>query len=310
MGILLSLLQSGQLFAGLVWADILSAAVQRTDILDTFLTSNMSYYEESQRTGQQHPDDHKTGLDSYAPDSPQPTGRRDSVLIGDKSPGVARIEAVSEVLTRTDRAFLFLGVFIIAYAYGLDGTLRYSYQPTATATMGSHSLLATITVLRSVIAAAAQPTAAKIADIFGRLELVFVSVVFYTLGTIIEACATNVSTFAGGAVLYQIGYTCVILLVEVIIADITSLRARLFFSYIPYQHLGLRRCGISCPWGYDLAMGHRHVGHHLPSVCPPLDACTGGDGTSSTQGWCFGQIQVSLPTHGSKEAVSQPILVS
>ncbi|KAK5347927.1 ferrioxamine B transporter [Exophiala xenobiotica] len=193
----------------------------------------MSYYEESHSTGQQHPEDHKTGLDSYAPDSPQSTARRDSILVGDKSPGVARIEAVNEVLTRTDRAFLFLGVFIIAYAYGLDGTLRYSYQPTATANMGSHSLLATITVLRSVIAAAAQPTAAKIADIFGRLELVFVSVVFYTLGTIIEASATNVSAFAGGAVLYQIGYTCVILLVEVIIADITSLRARLFFSYIP-----------------------------------------------------------------------------
>jgi SIT family siderophore-iron:H+ symporter-like MFS transporter len=31
----------------------------------------------------------------------------------------------------------------------------------------------------------------------------------------------------------QIGYTCVILLVEVIIADTTSLRSRVFFSYIP-----------------------------------------------------------------------------
>ncbi len=60
-----------------------------------------------------------------------------------------------------------------------------------------------------------------------------VSIVFYVLGTIIEACANDVQTFAGGAVMYQIGYTCVILLVEVIIADITSLRSRLFFSYIP-----------------------------------------------------------------------------
>jgi SIT family siderophore-iron:H+ symporter-like MFS transporter len=65
------------------------------------------------------------------------------------------------------------------------------------------------------------------------VELVCVSVVFYTLGTVIEAVATDVRTFAGGSVLYQVGYTCIILLVEVIIADITSLRARLFFSFVP-----------------------------------------------------------------------------
>jgi SIT family siderophore-iron:H+ symporter-like MFS transporter len=54
-----------------------------------------------------------------------------------------------------------------------------------------------------------------------------------TLGTILEACATNVATLAGGSVLYQLGYTIVQLLAEVLIADLTSLRSRLFFSYIP-----------------------------------------------------------------------------
>lgn len=88
-------------------------------------------------------------------------------------------------------------------------------------------------MIRAVVAAAAQPTAARIADVFGRVELILVSVVFYVVGTIIEACADRVQTFAAGAVLYQIGYTCVLLLVEVVIGDITSLRSRLFFSYIP-----------------------------------------------------------------------------
>ena len=154
-------------------------------------------------------------------------------LLGEKSPGVARIEAVSSQITLTNRIFIFLGVFIIAYAYGLDGSIRYTFQTTATASFSEHSLLAAINVVRSVIAAAAQPTAAKIADVFGRVELIFVSVVFYVIGTIVEATAKNVSTFAGGSVLYQIGYTSILLLVEVVIADITSLRARLFFSYIP-----------------------------------------------------------------------------
>ncbi|EXJ93019.1 MFS transporter, SIT family, siderophore-iron:H+ symporter [Capronia epimyces CBS 606.96] len=187
----------------------------------------------SQAKVQEFPSDQKDGLYRTQENGEQPSDRRDSILVDDKSPGVARIEAMNQVITRTDRIFLFIGVFLIAYAYGLDGTVRYTYQTYATASFKSHSLLATINVLRAVIAAAAQPTAAKIADVFGRLELVFVSVVFYVVGSIIESCATNVNTFAGGSVLYQIGYTCVMLLVEVIVADITSLRARVFFSYIP-----------------------------------------------------------------------------
>ncbi|KAF9872375.1 major facilitator superfamily transporter [Colletotrichum karsti] len=154
-------------------------------------------------------------------------------IMGHKSPGVVRIEALSEAMTRLDRVFIFFGVFLVAYAYGLDGTLRYAYQPTATSSYANHSLLASINVLRSVIAAAAQPTSAKIADVFGRVELICVSVLFYVVGTVVEACATNVSAFAGGAVLYQIGYTMIMLMVEVIVADITSTRARLLFSYIP-----------------------------------------------------------------------------
>ncbi|KAJ4183638.1 ferrioxamine B transporter [Fusarium falciforme] len=149
------------------------------------------------------------------------------------SPGVVRIKAISQVITFTDRIFIFFGVFLIAYAYGLDGTVRYTYQPLATDAFHAHSLLSSVNTLRSVIAAAAQPTAGKIADVFGRVELICMSVFFYTLGTIVEAVAQNLATFSAGAVIYQIGYTMVILLVEVIIADITSTRARLFFSYIP-----------------------------------------------------------------------------
>lgn len=86
--------------------------------------------------------------------------------------------------------------------------------------------------MRTVIAAAAQPTAAKIADVFGRLELVYLSVIFYSVGTVIEAASRNVSTFCAGAVIYQIGLTIITFLVEVIVADISSLRSRLLWSYI------------------------------------------------------------------------------
>ncbi|KZM19443.1 transmembrane transport [Ascochyta rabiei] len=154
-------------------------------------------------------------------------------LMGTKSPGVARIEALNAHTSRVNRFFIFFGLFIVAYAYGLDGTFRGTYQPYATAGFQTHSTLATINVLRSVVAAAAQPTAAKMADVFGRVEVVLVSIFFYVLGTIIEAVSSDVESFSAGAVFYQIGYTTMIVLVEIIIADITSLRSRLFFSYVP-----------------------------------------------------------------------------
>ncbi|OGM50769.1 siderochrome-iron transporter (Sit1) [Aspergillus bombycis] len=150
-----------------------------------------------------------------------------------KNPGVKRIAAISSQLGVVARVFLFFGIFLVAYVYGLDGQLRGTYQPLATSAYAKHSLLTTINVLRSVIAAAAQPTAAKIADVFGRVELILLSVFFYTIGTIVEACADDVQTFCAGAVLYQVGYTTIILLVEVLIGDLTSLRSRLLFSYIP-----------------------------------------------------------------------------
>ncbi|KAH7132570.1 siderochrome-iron transporter-like protein Sit1 [Dendryphion nanum] len=167
------------------------------------------------------------------PQGDQPANETVTPIIGKKSPGVERVEAIAAHITPLNRVAIFFGVFLISYAYGLDGTLRYSYQPEATSDYQTHSTLATINTIRAVIAAAAQPTAAKIADVFGRVELILVSIFFYVLGTIIEAGTSNVQGFAAGAVFYQIGYTCVILLVEVIIADTTSLRSRVFFSYIP-----------------------------------------------------------------------------
>lgn len=49
-------------------------------------------------------------------------------LLGKGSPGVRRIEMISSHFRMVDRVFLFLAIFLIAYVYGLDGTVRYTYQ--------------------------------------------------------------------------------------------------------------------------------------------------------------------------------------
>ena len=64
----------------------------------------------------------------------------------------------------------------------MDGTLRYAYHPKAVSDLHEHALLSSVNVVRAVIAVVVQPGAAKIADIFGRTEMYFISVVFYVVG--------------------------------------------------------------------------------------------------------------------------------
>ena len=116
--------------------------------------------------------DEKTSPSPINHDSP-PVDDTSTPLIGRKSPGVVRIEALAAHITFYDRIAIFFGVFLIAYAYGLDGTLRYTYQPTATSDFGGHSLLATVNTIRAVIAAAAQVCMGIICERDGILEMVF-----------------------------------------------------------------------------------------------------------------------------------------
>jgi SIT family siderophore-iron:H+ symporter-like MFS transporter len=114
-------------------------------------------------------------------------------------------------------------------------------------------MLGTVSTIRSIVACAIQPAYAKVSDVFGRITILIFCTVLYVIGklcqpvcykglilifyviagTIVEATSHSVAGFAGGAILYQFGYTGIILLVEILIADTTTLRNRLFFSYVP-----------------------------------------------------------------------------
>ena len=156
--------------------------------------------------------------------------------LADKSPGVVRIEAIASNLGPLTRTILFAGLFLLGYAFGLDAVLRNVYQTYATASYRDHSLLSTVNVIRTVFSAAAQPTTGKLADAFGRVETLALSVVFYLVGSIVEATSNEVTSFCAGAVLYTLGFTIIQTLVEILIADVTSTRVRLLASYVPNLH--------------------------------------------------------------------------
>lgn len=176
------------------------------------------------------------------------------------------------------KAVFFFSAFCCAYCYGLDGTLRYFFQSYATNSYLTHSLYATVNVIRAVVAAAAQPTYARLSDKFGRLELFTVSVVFYAVGTVIESQAYDINRFAGGAVLYQIGYSGVMLILQVSLADMSTLNWRLFASFIPALPF-IINTWVSGDVSSDLLAKHSwnySIGiwaFIFPLSCVPLFAC-------------------------------------
>lgn len=185
---------------------------------------------------------------------------------------------------------LFLGRVLMPRYGDTDQYTNSSYLTAATSvSFDAHSTLTTISAVKSVFQAVSQPPVAKIADGAGRIEAYSMCVFFYVIGYIVVASAKSVYAYAAGNSIYVIGITGLFLLQNIIIADISSTRNRLFWSIFPslpgvsqawlcilkralahtvvwagHQRLGIGQhraivAGRSEPEGERLAMGHRHV---------------------------------------------------
>lgn len=128
--------------------------------------------------------------------------------------------------------FLF-AAFICSFAYGLDSSIRSVYMTYAMNSYSTHSLLSTISVITLMISAVSQIFFAALSDVFGRLTLFLVSIVFYIVGTIIQSQAYDVQRYAAGCIFYYIGLVGVMLQVVLILSDNSSLKWRLFYTMIP-----------------------------------------------------------------------------
>ncbi|KAI0759140.1 drug:h+ antiporter [Trametes elegans] len=149
--------------------------------------------------------------------------------------GVKTIEAAEKVYGRYSKWFLFIGhvfhvlattIALASYIYSLDGTTTYHYLAFATSSFDKHSLISTIQVAQSMIIACGKPVVAKVADVSSRGSAYILVLVFYVIGYIVIASATNVGALAAGIIIYAVGYTGLQLLTQIIIADITTLKWR------------------------------------------------------------------------------------
>lgn len=147
-----------------------------------------------------------------------------------KTGGVSRIEAVKRTMNRKVFWVLAGSIFLAAWLSALDGTTTYNYQPYATSSFDRHSMLSTLTIANSVFGAICKPFIAKISDLRSRPVTYFVVLLLYVIGFIVTACSPTISAYVIGSVFIAIGQSGIDLLNTVIVADMTNLKWRSFFT--------------------------------------------------------------------------------
>ncbi|KAL8775382.1 MAG: hypothetical protein Q9209_000390 [Squamulea sp. 1 TL-2023] len=151
----------------------------------------------------------------------------------DTQRGVKNIEAISQTWTKWALVAAYVGIFLLAFFTSLESQTTTNLTVYATSAFSTHSLVATVLVVQSVVNAVIKPPMAKIANVFGRLEAFSVSVFLYVVGYIQMAASDSVKTFAAAQIFYSAGGTGIQILQQIFIADTSDLLNRALWSSLP-----------------------------------------------------------------------------
>ncbi|KAJ7259908.1 hypothetical protein C8J57DRAFT_1072986, partial [Mycena rebaudengoi] len=147
----------------------------------------------------------------------------------EQTEGVTKIEALCSSLG------------LIQYVFSLSGGTTSICQPyfsslplfltvirhvLPTSSFSSHAIIGTITVATQMITGIAKPFIARLAGLTSRPTALTISVALYRIGYIVVASSKTVSDVCGGQVLYTAGNAGIDFLMNLLIADITSLEWR------------------------------------------------------------------------------------
>lgn len=175
--------------------------------------------------------DEKLGHNGSAQEKsfPHDSSSEEIVYGSTKSFGVRKNELLSEhYKNKRNCVLLYVCLFCSAYVFTLDTRIRKVLTSYATNGFADHSLLSTIAVIRSVVAAASLPFFARMSDMYGRVELLLVAVVFKAMGSLIESQSGYLSKFAAGAVIDAFGQAGIKVMLRLIMSDNSKMNWRLF----------------------------------------------------------------------------------
>ncbi|KHN96180.1 Major facilitator superfamily domain, general substrate transporter [Metarhizium album ARSEF 1941] len=151
--------------------------------------------------------------------------------------GVNRVEAFNRQLYQSGKRgklllwLLAISIGLTMFAYALDmGITTGIFSTLATSSFGVHSELGAVSTASQIIRAVSKPFIGKLADITSRPTTYIVILAFYAVGFAVAASARDFAAYTVGICFTSVGKSGLDLLSDIIVADLTPLEWRGFFS--------------------------------------------------------------------------------
>ncbi|KAH7010234.1 putative transporter [Ilyonectria destructans] len=141
--------------------------------------------------------------------------------------GVARVRAITSTWSRKTMWLMFVMLFLVSFVDQLMNSVQGTLNPYITSSFQKHGLLASVSVVATIVSGVSNLTLAKIIDIWGRVEGFLCMLVLVVVSLIMKATCKNMEIYVGAHILYWVGHIGMMYVVDVMLPDFTSLRNRM-----------------------------------------------------------------------------------
>ncbi|KAH8698608.1 putative siderophore iron transporter [Talaromyces proteolyticus] len=161
-------------------------------------------------------------------------------------PGLADLDGIQRSWNLQNLIVIWISALLMSFATNLNNQTSSSFASYATSDFASAPLLGTVTVVQAVASAVALQPLARLADVYGRFEMLSISVILLTIGEIMIASSKSVGVYAGAQVFWAFGYIGISLMLQILAGDTSDLHNRALINAIPIAP-SLVTCWSSIP---------------------------------------------------------------
>ncbi|KAJ6022720.1 hypothetical protein N7499_008035 [Penicillium canescens] len=141
--------------------------------------------------------------------------------------GVQRVRAITASWSTKTLVLMFILLYLVSFVDALLSSVQSSLNPYITSSFESHGLLPVVSVVSTILGGSSKLTLAKIIDIWGRVEGFLFMLLIIVVGLIMKATCTSMEMYTAAHTLYWVGHIGITYVVEIMLADMTTLKNRM-----------------------------------------------------------------------------------
>ncbi|KAI1124335.1 MFS general substrate transporter [Nemania abortiva] len=157
---------------------------------------------------------------------------------GSSAPGgIQQADAINQVWSRAALVTAYVFIILCSFTHALQWQIIFNLLPYVVSEFSSHSLIPTIAIVSNILSGVLKLPVAKIIDSWGRPQGFASTTLLASFGLLLMSLCHNVQTYAAAHVIYSVGISGFSYILEIIVADTSSLKNRslaMAFSSTPY----------------------------------------------------------------------------